>query len=89
MSQVLSFTIEAASKSNDTFASPIFRAIITVWSKQTPQTNFYFVLKVPSTARPIKEDTSFENEISIYSSALDEMHRLLNRAGENVQLGPR
>jgi len=75
--------------SNDSFASPIFRAVTTVWSKKTPQSNFYFVLKVPSTARPIKEDISFENEISVYSSTLDEMHRLLNRAGENLQLGPR
>jgi len=87
--KILNFTTKSALKSNDSFASPIFRAIVTVWSKKTPQTNFYFVLKVPSTARPIKEDISFENEISIYSSTLDEMHRLLNRAGENIQLGPR
>ncbi|XP_037049874.1 uncharacterized protein LOC119084129 [Bradysia coprophila] len=87
--KIIGFTINPASKSSDLFASPIFRATITVWSKQTPQTNFTFVLKVPSAARPVKEDASFENEISIYSSILDEMHRLVNRAGENVQFGPR
>ncbi|KAJ6634989.1 hypothetical protein Bhyg_13571 [Pseudolycoriella hygida] len=87
--KILSFSINSASKSNDPFASPIFRATVTVWSKQTPQTNFSFILKVPSAARPVKEDISFENEISVYSSTLDEMHRLLNRAGENTQLGPR
>lgn len=89
LSQIVNFTIGSASKSNDSFASPIFRATITVRSKQTPETQVSFILKVPSAARPIKEDTSFENEISVYSSTLDEMHRLMNRAGENIQLGPR
>lgn len=87
--QVLSFDVKSASNRIDSFASPIFRAVISVWSKKSPQTNYSFVLKVPSTARPIKEDISFENEIKIYSSTLDEMHRLLNHAGENTQLGPR
>lgn len=89
MTQVVSFLITSLTKLGDSFASPIFRAKVKIVSKHADKTDFSFILKVPSLLRPINEDVAFENEMQIYSSTLEEMHRLLKHSGYNASLGPR
>ena len=60
------------------------------------ETKFSLILKVaePSEQKSdnnehYKSTSSIENEIHFYSQTLDEMHRVLQHAGEAVQLGPK